>query len=129
MAKATGRPVAVTVATKVITNDVSSVTFSTPYGTAEVTGLDKSAVERLLLLADCTITLSGEGINTATDMSFSVLKNPASAATKVVVLGITGGTLTATCVQTDYQVTIGKDGNFTWTAPFSLANGTAAAWT
>jgi len=129
MAKATGRPVAVTVGGNVITNDVSSVTFSTPQGVADVTGLDKSAVERLLLLADCTITLSGNGLNTTASMSFATLKNPASAATKIVVIGLTGATLTATCVQTDYQVTIGADGNYSWSAPFSLANGTAAAWT
>lgn len=37
-------------------NDVTNFEFATPRGVQDVTGIDKSAMERLLLLADFSIT-------------------------------------------------------------------------
>jgi hypothetical protein len=42
-----------------ISNDVTGITFSTPRGEQDVTGLDKSAMERLLLLADGKVSITG----------------------------------------------------------------------
>src|SRR5262249_49351406 len=39
----------------VIKNDVTNLQFATPRGVQDVTGVDKSAIERLLLLADFSI--------------------------------------------------------------------------
>ena len=42
-----------------IENDITSLDFATPRGVQDVTGVNKSAMERLLLLADFSITLNG----------------------------------------------------------------------
>ncbi len=116
-------------AVKAIVNDVTNLQFSTPRGVQDVTGLDKSAYERLLLLADFSITLNGV-FNDATDFSHDVFKTvPSSNATRTVVLVHSGQTMTAECIFTDYAFTRAATGELTWSAPGVLANGTAPAWT
>jgi hypothetical protein len=68
---------AVTIASNVISNDITSITIDTPYGVQDITGLDKSAIERLLLRADATGTITGV-FNTASSMSHATLKTPGS---------------------------------------------------
>lgn len=125
MAKVSGITTAVTVASSVISNDVRSISIDTPYGEQDITGLDKSAVERLLLRADCTGTMSGI-FNTTASMSHATLKTPGS---KTFVIGYPGATLTFTAVTTNYAVTMGEDGSLTWSVNFALSSGTAAVWT
>ena len=125
MAKVSGRPTAVTVASNVISNDITSLTLSTPWGAQTVTGLDKSAVERLLLLGDVTGTLTGV-FNTTASMSHATLKTPG---VKTFVIGFPGATCTFSAVTTDYALTAGEDGSLVWSVPFALSSGTAAAWT
>lgn len=125
MAKVSGLTTAVTIASNVISNDVRSINVDTPYGVQDITGLDKSAVERLLLRADCTGTVNGI-FNTASSMSHATLKTPGS---KTVVIGYPGATLTFTAVFTNYAVAMADDGSLTWSVNFSLSSGTAAAWT
>jgi hypothetical protein len=120
-----GIPTSVTVASNVITNDVTSINVDTPYGEQDITGLDKSAVERLLLLADFTGTMTGV-FNTAATMSHATLKTPGS---KTMVIGYPGATLTATVNTTNYAVARAQDGSLTWSVNFNLNSGTAAAWT
>jgi hypothetical protein len=125
VAKVSGLTTTVTVASNDISNDVTSVNIDTPYGVQDITGLDKSAVERLLLRADCTGTLNGV-FNTAASKSHATLKTPGS---KTFVIGYPGATATFTAVTTGYSVSMGADGSLTWSAPFSLSSGTAVAWT
>jgi hypothetical protein len=126
MAKVSGLTTSVTVAGNNISNDVTSMNVDTPYGEQDITGLDKSAVERLLLRADCTGTLNGV-FNIATSMSHATLKTPGS---KTFVLVYPGSaTLTFTAVTTNYAVASGADGSLTWSANWALSSGTAAAWT
>jgi hypothetical protein len=124
LAKVSGLPTSVTVASNVITNDVTNLTVSTPYGVQDVTGLDKLGIERLLLLGDCTGSLSGV-FNTTASMSHATFKAPGS---KTFVIGFPGATLTFTAVTTDYQVTHDQAGTLVWTVPFSLSSGTPAVW-
>lgn len=125
MAKTSGLTTAITVAGNVISNDVTTVSLDTPYGVQDVTGLDKSAVERILLRADATGTFSGV-FNVTASMSHATFKTPGS---KTVVIGYPGATATFTVVTTGYSVSLGADGSLTWTAPFALSSGTAVAWT
>jgi hypothetical protein len=125
MAKVSGIVTAVTVASNVISNDVTSISVDTPYGVQDITGLDKSAVERLLLRADCTGSMTGV-FNTASNMSHATLKTPGS---KTFVIAYPGATLTFTAVTTNYAPTMGADGSLTWTVNWALSSGTAAAWT
>ena len=125
MAKVSGLTTAVTVASNVISNDVTSINVDTPFGEQDITGLDKSAIERLLLRADCTGTMTGV-FNTTASMSHATLKTPGS---KTFVIGFPGATLTFTAVTTNYAVTMAEDGSLVWSVNWALSSGTAAAWT
>jgi len=127
MAKTSGLTTAVTVAGNNISNDITSFTVDTPYGEQDVTGIDKSAMERLLLRADCSGTLNGV-FNTAASMSHATLKTPGSK-TFVIAYVAAAATLTFTAVTTNYAVNFGADGSLTWSANWALSSGTAAAWT
>jgi hypothetical protein len=109
-----------------IKNDVTSFDFSTPRDVQEVTGVDKSAVERILLLADFSITINGV-FNTAT--SHPVLKTiPSSDVVRTVSLAISSQTLAPECLLTDYAITRSEKGELTWKVPGVLADGTAPTW-
>lgn len=126
MAKSSGLTTSVTIASNNISNDVTSINIDTPYGVQDVTGLDKSAMERLLLRADLTGTITGV-FNTAASMSHATLKTPGSKTLVIVYPGT--ATMTATVVTTNYAVSMGTDGSLTWSVNFSLSSGTAGAWT
>jgi hypothetical protein len=127
MAKTSGLTTSVTVASNDISNDITNFSVDTPYGEQDITGLDKSAIERLLLRADCTGTLNGV-FNTASNKSHATLKTPGSK-TFVIVFASSAATLTFTAVTTNYAVTFGADGSLTWSCNWGLSSGTAAAWT
>jgi len=113
-----------------ISNDVTSVTVNTPRAVQDVTGLDKAAVERLLLLADATVSITGVYNTQATTGSHTVLKSiPSSAQVRTLVLTPLGGSaLTMEVVGTNYTVARSQSGELTFTAEFALQNGTAPAW-
>jgi hypothetical protein len=126
MAKVSGLTCTVTVAGNNISNDVTSFSVDTPYGVQDVTGIDKSAMERIMLRADCTGTLSGV-FNTTASMSHATFKAPGI---KTVVLVYPGpATLTFSAAFSNYALSMGADGSLTWSVNYSLSSGTAAAWT
>lgn len=111
-----------------IRNDVTNFEFATPRDVQEVTGVDKSAFERLLLLADFSITLNGV-FNDAANKSHAVLKTvPSTSVVRTVSLGVSGQTLANECIFSDYSMTRAEDGALTWTAPGALADGTVPTW-
>lgn len=111
-----------------IRNDITNFTLATPRGVQDVTGLDKSAMERLLLLADASVTLNGV-FNPAADKSHSVLKTvPSTSVMRTVSTAISSQTLAMEMLFSDYNLTRGNDGAITWTAPGVLADGTVPAW-
>ncbi len=111
-----------------IRNDVTNFEFSTPRAVQEVTGIDKSAIERLLLLADFSITLNGV-FNDAADASHVTFKDVGSTSVvRTVAIGVSGQTLNNECLLTDYQLTRGDDGPLTWTVPGVLADGAVPTW-
>jgi hypothetical protein len=113
---------------RTISNDITNLQFGTPRGVQDVTGVDKSAMERLLLLADSSITLNGV-FNDATNFSHSVFKTvPSSSVARTTTLSISGQTLAMEMLYTDYALTRGQDGSLTWTAPGVLADGTVPTW-
>jgi hypothetical protein len=111
-----------------IKNDVTNFQFATPRGVYDWTGVDKSAYERGLGLADFSITLNGI-FNDAANMSHAVLKTiPSTSVQRLVTLAVSGQTLANECIGTDYNLTRAADGNLTWTAPFVLADGNVPTW-
>jgi hypothetical protein len=111
-----------------IVNDVTQLQFATPRAVQDVTGLDKSAIERLLLLADFTVTPQGV-FNDAASKSHAVFKTvPSTSVARTVTIAVSGNTLACETLFTDYQLNRGQDGSLTWTAPGSLADGSVPTW-
>lgn len=137
MAKVSGLGGSLTVAdansvAQPIYNDVTNYQFATPRGVQEITGVDKSAFERLLLLADYSITLNGVFNNGGTTTSHAVFKTiPSTSVNRAVVLYPIGGTtpvLSVNCVLTDYSLTRTNTGELTWQVPGALADGAVPTW-
>lgn len=117
-----------TPAAQVIKNDVTNFEFATPRAVQDTTGVDKFAMERLLLLADFSITLNGV-FNPAATFSHSVFKTvPSTSVLRTVTLTISSQTLANECLFTDYALTRAAGGELTWQAPGVLADGTAPTW-
>lgn len=111
-----------------IKNDVTNFEFATPRGVQEVTGVDKSAFERLLLLADFSGTLNGV-FNDAATFSHPTFKTvPSTSVARTLSLAVSGQTLAGEVLFSDYSMTRAADGALTWSAPFSLADGTVPTW-
>lgn len=117
-----------------IRNDVTNWSFSTPRGVQDVTGIDKSAIERLLLLADFSCTLNGV-FNAATSHTvFSTVPSTSvnrfignTVNAKNLNLGSAGASNGAVLF-TDYQLTRAQTGELTWSVPGVLANGAVPTW-
>ncbi len=112
-----------------IRNDVTNFQFATPRAVQDITGVDKSAFERLLLLADFSITLNGVFNDTATTGAHIVFRTvPSTSVIRTVTLVITGNTLANETLFTDYSLTRAAAGELTWSAPGVLADGTVPTW-
>jgi hypothetical protein len=112
-----------------IRNDITNFEFATPRAVQDVTGIDKSAMERLLLLADFSITLNGVFNPTATTSSHAVLKTVSSTSVlRTVSITVASQSLANECLITDYNLTRSDSGELTWQAPAVLADGTVPTW-
>lgn len=113
---------------RTISNDVTNFEFATPRGVQDVTGVDKSAMERLLLLADFSVTLNGV-FNDAANFSHSVFRTvPSTSVARTTTLTHSGQVLPGELLYTDYALTRNNDGSLTWSAPGVLADGTVPTW-
>jgi hypothetical protein len=113
---------------RAIINDVVSLDISTPRNPQDVTGIDKSAMERLLLLADFSITLNGV-FNDASNLSHAVFATvPSTSVARTVTLVVSGQTLPNETFFTDYALSRPATGELTWTAPGVLTGGVVPTW-
>ena len=114
-----------------ISNDVGDFQFATPRGIQDITGIDKSAHERLLVLADYSSTLKGF-FNTAANMSHAVFKTvPSTSVNRNLKIEPTSGAtpfLSCLCVLSDYSITRAANGEITWQVKADLADGTTPSW-
>ena len=115
-----------------ITNDIGSVTISMPSAVQDITGINSTGMERLLLLADLAITLNGPAFNDAANMSHAVFKNfrtiLAGQVGRTVTLVHSGQTLAEEIIFTDYQLTRPQDGSLSFSAPGVMSDGTLGGW-
>jgi hypothetical protein len=115
-------------AQQAIKNDFTNLQFATPRAVQDITGIDKSAFERLLLLADFSITLSGV-FNAASNMSHDVFKTiPSTSVNRLITMVVNAKTLAPTCLLTDYSLTRATGGALTFSVPGVLADGTVPTW-
>jgi hypothetical protein len=132
MAKEAGFPFTVEVDTEAdaltdISNDVTNHSFATPRAVQDVTGVDKSAMERQLLLADFSVTLNGVFNDLLSHLVFKTV--PSGSLVRDTDLTISGQSLDNDCLFTDYALTRAQNGALTWAAPGVLADGTVPTWT
>lgn len=107
--------------------DVNSLEFSTPRAVIEVTGLDKSAMERLHGLADFSATLNFTFDDDTSDSVHDCFKDLSNART--VLITVSGQILSNEVLFTDYALNRGTDGSLSGTAPCVLQSGTVPTWT
>ena len=113
---------------RTISNDITSIDIATPREEQDITGLDKSARERLLLLADFTVAISGV-FNDASNMSHDVFKTvPSTSVARTTTMAVSGQTLAGELFYTDYPLARSASGELTWSAPGSLAGGVVPTW-
>ena len=110
---------------RAIVNDITDASWAMPRAIQDVTGLDKSAMERIHLLADFSVDMSGV-FNDAANLSHDVFKSLANVRTCTIV--VSGQTLTNEVLLTDYPLSRSDAGELTWKVPGVLANGTVPAW-
>lgn len=114
-------------------NDITTFNFSTPRAVQDTTGIDKSAMERLLLLADLSFSWSGV-FNDEADKSHAVFRTvPSTSVAREILLNVSGQILgttpQVTVLLTDYALTRAADGSLVWQVPGVLANGEIPTWT
>lgn len=108
--------------------DIVSCDWGMPRGTQEVTGVTSTAVLRLLLLADFTITMTGL-FDDGSNLAHAVFKTiPTTTTDRTITIVHSGQTLTAECVLSDYAMSRSGDGSLSTTVQGSLSNGTAPTW-
>ena len=113
---------------RTISNDITGLSWAIPRAVQDVTGVDKAAIERLLLLADLSATYDGV-FNDASNMSHDVFKTVGSASVaRTVTLVMSGQTLASEQFPTDYPLTRAASGELTYSVPGVLQNGTAPTW-
>jgi hypothetical protein len=109
-------------------NNFTNFDFAMPRAVQDHTGVNMSAIERQLLLADFSINFNGV-CDFASNMSHSVFKTvPSTSVARTVSLGHASQTLANECLLTDYQITRAATGELTFTVPGVLADGTVPTW-
>ena len=109
--------------------DVTNFQFATPRGVQDVTGVNKSAYERLLLLADFSVTLNGAGFDVQASQAHTTFKTvPSTSVLRTTTITMQGVTMACETLYTDYSITRGADGGITWTAPGVLGDGQIPTW-
>ena len=113
---------------RTISNDITNFDFAIPRAVQDVTGIDKSANERLLLLADFSISVSGI-FNDASNESHDVFKTVSSTSVaRTTTITVSGQSLPNECFYTDYALSRGAGGELTFSAPGVLTGGVVPAW-
>lgn len=110
-----------------IKNDITNFDFSTPFDQQEVTGVDKSAKERLQLLADYSGTLNGV-FNPSANRIHAVMSGDLRVV-RTLALTVAAKNLNNEVLFTEYGLTRSASGELTTKSPFVLADGTTPAWT
>ena len=115
-----------------ISNDINTMSITMNSGILDVTGVNVSAMERILSHADLAITFNGT-FNDAAAMSHAVFKdyrtNAGTELGRTTAIAHSGQTLDeAALLLTAYNLNRAQDGTLTFEVPGVLADGTVPAW-
>lgn len=109
-----------------VSNDVMTISHKGSIGEQVVTGLDKTAAERLQLLEDAEYTITGKGIPSSA--SRVVLWENLRTTRTMTVDFPDSATLSYEVFFYDLQISRGEDAGADWSLTMRLNNGTAPAW-
>jgi|TARA_R110000824_G_scaffold390897_1_gene588360 hypothetical protein len=115
---------------RAISNDITDFSINNSQNLLDATGIDKSAMEKIIGLGDATVQISGV-FNAASNMSHDVFKTKSGVRTVQITLYESGSTdprLTMEMLIGNYDLSRGTDGSLNWTSTLSLSNGTVPAW-
>ncbi|MGH2386246.1 MAG: hypothetical protein ACRDGB_14520 [Candidatus Limnocylindria bacterium] len=131
MAKESGLSAAISIddssgTLRIISNDVLSFNVGTPQGLIDVTGVDKSAMERIIGLSDGTFSCVCAFNDTLGASSFDVFKTRTGVRT--VTWGQSGQTLSMEMLIGTVTYPRAADGSLQINADLSLADGTVPTW-
>jgi len=116
-------------AVEAIGNDITNLSFATPRGVQDITGVNSSAMERLLLLADFSITINGPFNPASSPSSHDVFSTvPSTSVTRTVTIVVGGKTLPNEVLFSDYALNRGADGSLTFTASGALNSTVVPTW-
>jgi len=114
-----------------ISADITSAQINTSQGLQDITGLGSAAMERLGLLRDGELQLTGV-FNDASNVSHEVFKDYYTPVTgtfgRTVAVAISGQTWSAEMVIENYNLNRGADGSLVWSATLRVCNGTTPSW-
>jgi regulation of enolase protein 1 (concanavalin A-like superfamily) len=129
-----GAAISVTDATssaQIITNDVTDFTLATPRAAQDITGVDKFAHERQLLLADASVGLKGV-FNAAANMSHAVFKTvPSTSVARAVIITPTATSppfLGFNALFETYSLSRSATGELLWDTTGNLSDGAIPTW-
>src|SRR3990167_9469073 len=115
-----------------LTTDVTNLTITMPSAVQDVTAVGSSAMERILLLADLSITFNGvfdDGASLAHVTFKNYRTNAGTELGRTVAIVHSGQTLSEPALLfQNYDLTRAQDGSLLWTATGNLADGTVPAW-
>jgi hypothetical protein len=117
-------------ALKDVSNDITNIGITQNQQLLDSTGIDKSAMERLIGLGDVSFDISGV-FNSAADMSHAVFSTLSGIRTISYAIGGNSSSnpiLTTECLLSNYNLTRATDGSLTFTVNAALQSGTVPAW-
>ena len=107
---------------------VTNWDLAMPRGVQDVTGQDATAMDRLLLLADSSVNLTG-AVDAASNQQHDVFKTvPTTSVARTVTIDAGTPSLGNEYLFTDYTWTRAQDGSLVWAAPGVLTSGVFNAW-
>lgn len=132
MPKITGITSTITIAdsagnNRTFSGDVTDFAVGQSRAQIDVTGVDKSFMERLPGLGDYSVTLSGV-FNATSQFSHDVFGSMGTALRAFTLVLGANGTATGTAALESYNVTRAQGGALTWQATLNCANGTGVTW-
>ena len=113
-----------------ISNDIGDYGVNIAQELITVTGLDKSAQERITGMSDGDVTLNGF-FNAASNKSHDVFKTRTGTRTVDIRIGGNSSSnpkVTMEMQIASYALTRGSDGSLTWSVTLNLADGTVPTW-
>ena len=114
-----------------LTTDITGLTIAMPSGVQDVTAVGSSGMERLLLLADCSVVLNGV-FDDGSNLAHAVFKNyrtlPGTELGRTTTIVHSGQTFTDTLLYVNYDLTRAPDGSLTFTTTGQCSDGGVPSW-